>query len=697
MANFLLEIGTEEMPARFIPGLIEESRGLFENQLKEKNIDFNTIEVFATPRRIVIYVKGISPIQRKSLQKIIGPPVAIAIDGNGNYTKAAIGFAKAQGVEVEELFEEETEKGRYLAVKKETGGARSEEILPDICIKVISSLSFPKRMKWEKTRFLFGRPIRWILSLFDSQVVEFEIASVKASNKTFGHRVMGPGPFEVAEASEYFKIIEEKGHVVIDPNKRLRIIREGGEKEATQRGGKVIWDEELLEEVVNLVEYPLALIGEFEKKFLELPREVLLTSIKTHQKSFGVEEKKSGDLMPYFLCTLNIKPKELSLVKKGWERVLRARLEDAAFFWKVDTQCPLEKWRRELDKVVFIGPLGSMGDKANRLEKICEYLSQVLAPELTSKIKRAAQLAKVDLVSEMVGEFDDLQGIMGGIYARLKGEDEEVAEAIYQHYLPAGPDSPLPESIGGSILSIADKTDNIIGCFGLDMVPTGTQDPHGLRRQCLGIIRIILDKGFKFSLFELFDRTWEIYGEIEWKRSKDEVITSLKDFVRARIKGLLQAEAYPTRIIDAALGAGYEDVYTLKKRIQALYQFSKREDFEASVLTFKRAYNIIKKQGEKAEEKLTGKYKRELLVEKEEKMLAQKIEEISPRWEELYKNEEFSSLFDLLPTLTPVVDTFFDRVMVMAEEPELRRNRLNLLLSLVNILSTLADFSALQI
>ncbi len=697
MSNFLLEIGTEEMPARFLPGLIKETKTLFEDQLQEKEIGYQMVSTFATPRRTVIYVKEISPLQNKKKQKIIGPPVAIARDEKGNYTKAAQGFARSQGVSLEELFEEETPRGRYLAVEKEIGGQKSTSILPEICIKVISSLSFAKRMKWERSKFLFGRPIRWILALFDSEVIRFEIASVNSSNKTWGHRVMGPGPFEIPSAEDYFDILKHKGKVIIDPTERLKIIKEGGEKEALSRGGRIIWDEELMEEVVNLVEYPVALLGEFHKKFLELPREVLLTSIKTHQKSFGVEDKDSGSLLPYFLCTLNIIPQDLSLVKKGWERVLRARLEDAAFFWKVDTQTSLEEWRKELNRVVFMGGLGSMGDKANRIEKISEYLCHRVSPNLIEKAKRAAQLAKVDLVSEMVGEFDDLQGIMGGIYARLKGESQVVADAIYEHYLPAGPDSPLPKTILGSILSISDKADNIIGCFGMGMIPTGAQDPHGLRRQCLGIIRIILNWGFKFSISQLFSMVWDTYGEIEWKMSKKEVMSSLNEFVLTRLKGMFQGEGYPTRLIDATLGAGYDDIYTAKKRLDALKEFSTRKDFETSVLTFKRVYNIIKKQGEKTEEDLSGEYNPNLFQEKEEKALGSLIEEISPRWEELTAKEDFISLFELLPQITPTVNAFFDKVMVMAEDQELRKNRLNLLMSLVKRLSSLCDFSALQI
>jgi glycyl-tRNA synthetase beta chain len=696
MGKFLLEIGTEEMPARFLPGLILNAKELFQNIFKEKDIDFDRVESFATPRRIVVTIFEVPEFQNKRVKKIVGPPISIAKDENGNYTKAAIGFAKSQGVDVDQLFEEETPKGKYIAAKKEIGGAKVIDILPEICVDVISKLHFPKRMKWEDTGFLFGRPIRWILALLDKNIVKFEIASIKSGNLTYGHRVMGAGPFEISSCDEYFETIKTKGKVIIDPKLRLSIIKEIGEKEADKIGGKVIWDDELLDEVVNLVEYPLPLLGKFEEKFLQLPKEVLLTCIKTHQKSFGIEDS-SGSLLPYFLCTLNIEPKDISLVKKGWERVLRARLEDAAFFWKVDNNAKLEDWREELNRVVFLGPLGSMGDKANRLEKICEYLSELLIPSLKKHLTRAAQLAKVDLVSEMVGEFDDLQGIMGGIYARRKGEDEVVCDAIYEHYLPTGVDSSLPKTIGGAILSMADKMDNIIGCFGLNMIPTGAQDPHGMRRQTLGIIRIILDKKFKFSLFDAFSKVWDIYGDINWKNTKDDVLNLLNEFVSGRLKGLFLSQGYPTKIVDAVIGAGIDCVYLTKKRLDGLFDFSKEKDFERAVLTFKRADNIIRKQGMAVEGGLSDKFDIEKMVEEEEKRLAQAVLDLNEKWNKLYEKEDFKSLFMMLTDLRPVVDEFFDKVMVMCEDIELRRNRLSLLYSLTKKLSSLADFSALQI
>ncbi len=696
MAKFLMEIGTEEMPARFLSGLIVNLKYLFESSLKERDIGFKSVKTFATPRRLVVYIEDIAEYQEKKVKKIVGPPLSIAKDDEGNYTKAAIGFARSQGVNIEDLFEEQTQKGVYVAVKKETGGNKVYDILSDIVVDIISKLHFPKRMKWEASGFLFGRPIRWILSLFDNRVVEFEVASIKSSNITYGHRVMGKGPFRVSSCEEYFEIIRDKGKVVLDPKKRLSIIKEVGDEEAKKRGGRVIWDEKLIEEVIGLVEYPLPLIGEFDSKFLELPKEVLLTSIKTHQKSFGIEDKE-GKLLPFFLCTLNIEPKNLDLVKKGWERVLRARLEDARFFWEVDSKTSLDDWLQELDRVVFLGPLGSMGDKVRRLEKMCEFLAETLAPSIKGDVKRAAQLSKVDLVSEMVGEFDDLQGIMGGIYARKKGEGEIVCDAIYEHYLPTGIDSPLPKTTGGSILSIADKMDNIVGCFGLDMIPTGAQDPHGMRRQVLGIIRIILDREFKFSLFEAFSLGYDLYGDINWKNTKEETIQKLKEFVAARLKGYFSSLGYDTKMIDAAIGAGIHDIYLLKKRLDGLLLFSKEDGFEKAVLTFKRADNIIRKQGLSMEGELTGEFYMDKMEEEEEKRLAQAILDLDKKWDDMYKKEDFKGLFMLLYDLRGVVDDFFDKVMVMCDDPVLRRNRLNLLYALTKKLSTLADFSALQI
>ncbi|MFW6415079.1 MAG: glycine--tRNA ligase subunit beta [Thermodesulfobacteriota bacterium] len=696
MSEFVIEVGTEEMPARFLPNLEKGFRKFFQDNLSAENIEYSEISAFTTPRRLVVCISNISPLQEEKQEIIMGPPVNVAYDGDWQLTRAGSGFLQKQGVGQEDLFTKQTEKGNYLAATRTVGGNRTKVLMSDICVAAISNLNFPKKMRWERSGFNFGRPIRWIMCIFDREVVPFQIASLQSDRYTWGHRVMGAGPWKIEEAGQYLDLIRNQGGIVLDSGERKRMIRENGDRLAQGVQGKVVWDTGLLGEVADLTEYPKPVLGEIDPKYMDLPKEVLITSMESHQKSFGIEDTQ-GNLLPYFLCCLNLEPADLDLVRKGWERVLKARLEDAWFFWETDSKSSLQKWIEELNKVVFMGPLGSMGDKAVRLQWMARYLSEKIAPEEKSDVERAAFFSKADLVSEMVGEFSDLQGIMGGIYARQKGESEKVGKAIYEHYLPLGQDSSVPETLGGAILSIVDKADNLYGCFGLNMIPTGAQDPYALRRQALGIVRTALEHGLRFSLQELFSKTHEYYADVEWQLSSSDTWSALEEFFGQRLKAYFTQQGYSTRLVDAALGAGMDDIWTMYRKLQALYSFSQQEDFEHAVLTFKRADNIIRKQGDSAPGPLDKKVDFDRLSSGPEYQLAEHIQELVPKWEELWENEQFDELFALLRELRPVVDAFFDNVMVMTDDPELRQNRLNILKSLVDRLSLLADFNALQI
>ena len=695
MARFVLEIGVEEMPARFLSSLAKELKDLFFQKLQDTKIQFSDVSSYATPRRLVVYINDLAPFQDEEEQVIIGPPVKIALDENNKPTRAGSGFARSQGVDIEDTFVLDTDKGQYLAVRKKIGGAATYDILPEICVQVISALTFPKKMRWAGD-FTFGRPIRWLLALMDDKEVKFQVADLESGQLTYGHRVMGPGPFTVNSARDYFQIIESQGRVVLDFENRKKIIREQGDKLATEVNGQVAWKSTLLDQVANLVEYPEPVLGRFDPEYLELPQEVLLTSMETHQKSFGLRDE-NGRLLPYFLTIINIDPEDLDLVRKGWERVLKARLEDARFFWEADCRTPLKVWLDELEKVIFLAPLGSMGDKSRRLQRLAAHLAGLIFPDMEKDLARAGRLAKTDLVSEMVGEFPDLQGIMGGIYARLKGESEAVSRAVSEHYLPAGQDSPIPQSKEGALLAIADKIDTMVGCFGLKMIPTGAADPYALRRQALGVIRIILGHDLFLSLSELIDYTFAGYENVEWKISFEELKQELLNFFGQRLKAYWTGQGYATRVVDAVLGAGFDNIKIAFVRLKALADFSQKSYFEQAVLTFKRADNIIRKQGEKLGEDLTGDFDLSLLEEPAEKNLAEKIGDLVPVWEKLWLDQDFAGLFELLLELRPVVDEFFDHVMVMCEDKDLRLNRLNLLFALTSRLSKLADFSALQV
>ena len=703
MSEFILEIGTEEMPARFVPRLGEELVELFERLLSEARIDHAGVRAFATPRRLVAHVSGLGPAQRLEEEIVSGPPVRIAY-ADGKLTKAGEGFAKTQGVDEADLFVQQTPKGEYLAAKKKVGGGRTKDILPGLCLTALKGLNFPKRMKWGSLDFLFGRPLRWVLALLDADIVPLEIAGLSSGRLTHGHRVLGPGPFAVDSAADYFDIIRDKCNVVLDARERLDLVRAEGDRIAAGVGGSVVWDEGLLLEVANLVEFPRPILGEFARLYLELPAQVLLTSMQSHQKSFGIKGA-DGNLLPYFLTTLNIEPLNMALVKKGWERVLKARLEDARFFWEADLGTDLDEWLAKLDHVVFLGPLGSMGDKSRRLEKLCARLAQAVgAPEApVVDMARAGRLAKADLMSELVYEFDSLQGVIGGIYARKKGESELTAQAIAEQYLPAGPDSPVPATLTGALLAIADKADTMAGCFGLGMIPTGTADPYALRRAALGISRIIMEHGLRLRLDEVlgwaqegFEKS-EGYGGVKWKLAPADAQAKMLDFFGQRLRALFASGEADSRVADAAIGVGFNDIRTLKMRFDALTTFSRQPDFEQAVLTFKRASNIIRKQGAEAGVALSANVDVARLEMDQERALAESLRASAPRFEELWAADDFAGLFAMLGELRPAVDAFFDNVMVMAEDAGLRQNRLNILYTLVERLGRLADFGALQV
>lgn len=696
MPQFVLEIGTEEMPARFVPSLANELENLFRAELEQAKLDFGKVWSFATPRRVAVNVMDLAEKQRVEDELVIGPPKRIAVDEEGTPTKAGLGFAKSQGVDFADVFITDTGKGEYLALRKQTGGKEAIEVLSALCPNIVSKLSFPKKMRWADGEFAFGRPLRWILALLDRNVVPFSVGDVSSGRITRGHRILGTGPFEAVDPESYFTILREQSGVVISVEDRKAAIRSEGDHLAQAIGGSIVWKDSLMNEVANLVEHPKPIMGAIDEIYLELPREVLLTSMESHQKSFGVEDAQR-QLLPNFLTVLNITSPDEDLVRKGWERVLKARLEDARFFWLADTKVEFETWRKKLDKVTFLAALGSMGAKADRLECLCGQLAEKVLPDARENMVRAGRYAKCDLVSEMVNEFDSLQGKMGGIYARKSGMDETVAQALYEQYLPAGPESPVPSSKSGAVLSMADKADTLVGCFGLDMIPTGGADPYALRRSALGIVRIVLEHGLRLSLSSLLKKARQAYGDAQWKLSGEEAHDKLMDFFAQRLKAFYTGHGFSTLVVEACLGAGFDDLHVLDGRIKALEAFSKEEGFEASVLTFKRAANIIRKQGEEAGVKLDGQFDPLRFEEAAERALAATLEEVAPRFERYAKVEKYEDMLGELAILRPHVDTFFDNVMVMCDDVNLRTNRLNLLQSLVEMLSQLADFNALQV
>lgn len=694
MPLFILEIGTEELPARFLPGLEKELRERFLAAFAAGGVIHDGVRVMSTPRRAVLRV-SLEGVTEKREELVLGPPARAAYDAAGNPTKAAEGFARTQGVELAAIFTETTGKGDYIAAYKKTGGEEVAAVLARICPDIIASLPFAKKMRWGCGTFTFARPLRWILAMLGETVVPFAAGGVVSGNITRGHREHGPGPFALSSATEYFDVISAKGGVTADPSLRRSAIIRGGNEAAVKIGGAVLWKESLLDEVQGLTEHPVPLMGGFAESFLEIPREVLLTSMESHQKSFGVEGP-GGKLLPHFLTVLNITPPDEALVRKGWERVLRARLEDARFFWKTDLAATFDAWLASLDSVIFLAPLGSMGDKTRRLEILCRHLAEQTGSVSPADAARAGRLSKADLVSGMVGEFDALQGIMGGIYAEKRGENAVVAVALREQYLPAGPDTPVPSTLCGALLSLADKADTLAGCFGLGMIPTGTMDPYALRRCALGIARIIEEHGLSLDTADLFAKAQELYGQREWKIAPGEALEKLLEFFTARLKHQFVGQGNATLLVEAVLNADSCDVRGAASRLAALKAFSAEDAFAQTVMTFKRVANIVRKQEADGGVAFSGTYALSLLREDAEKNLARAVDDMASRFDAAFAEGRHADLFRLAAGMRPAVDAFFDGVMVMVGDEELKRNRLELLAAVMKRFDRLADFAALQ-
>lgn len=690
MSVFFMEIGAEEIPSRFLRDAERNLASACAEALKENNLNFADIRAYSTPRRLAITVRGLPETQPETEEIVVGPALKIAYNEDGTPGRALQGFLKGQGASLANVFTTKTEKGEYVAVKNNKGGRATRDILTELAPKLITSLTFPKSMRWGEHGLVFARPVRWIVALYDDEVLDFSLEKIRAGRVSRGLRQGTAAAVEISSATAYPEIMEKAG-VVVDPEKRRECIRQRGDVLAKEVGGEIVWKETLLDEVTGLVERPEPILGEFDPAFLEVPEEVLLTSMESHQKSFGVRGKDG--LLPYFLATLNIVSPKPDLVRAGWERVLRARLEDARFFWRTDLNDSLENWSQKLESVTFIGPLGTMADKCRRLEKLCGWLAREWTPPANEKeAELAGKLAKVDLVSGMVGEFDNLQGIMGGIYARKAGVAPAVADAIKEQYLPAGPDSPTPKTALGSILSVADKADSLAGCFGLGIIPTGAADSYGLRRHALGIIRIFLASDITLPLDILMERALAEYGDRKWKFPRDEIIAKLLEFFRGRLKNYFQNLGYDTTLVDAVLAAGFNNVPDCAKRLGALAAFRKESDFEPLAWILKRVANITAKEANVA-----GDWSEDLLPEDAERKLSAALRDILPAVEKDLNARRYGDALAKLRDLRAPVDNFFDNVMALCEDEKLRRNRLRMLAAIREKYSRVAAFALLQV
>lgn len=685
--GMLLEIGTEEIPSRFIPQALEEMKVILHRELEAQRVAWGEIKGMSTPRRLTLFAE-LEENQRPLQKERIGPPASAAFDPQGRPTKAAEGFARKEGVGVKDLEVIETEKGKYLCVRRQEGGRQTLEILSEILPRLITSIPFPKSMRWSDLEIQFARPIHWIMALFNGEVVPFTLGHVKSDTFTRGHRFLHPDPLAIQGMSDYLDKLRQAS-VIVDPEERTELIRRQIEEAAQQVGGRPVDDEDLMEEVTYLVEYPVAVLGAFDREYLALPREVLISAMQQHQRYFPVTDDK-GNLLPYFVAVSNTAARDIEVVRAGNERVLRARLADAQFFFQEDQKVPLEERVDQLKGVIFQTKLGTSYEKVMRFRelavKLAVKLADELAPEQREVVSRGAYLCKADLVTEMVGEFPQLQGVIGREYALLTGEDPSVAQVIYEHYLPRFAGDQLPASAAGDLVSIADKLDTIIGCFGVGLIPTGTSDPFALRRQALGIIHVILGKGYPLSLSALIRMGLEqLMPKLE--RPPDEVEADVLSFFRGRFTNLLISQGYPADLVEAVLAVQMDDLVDARRRMEALDTFRKRPEFEPLTVAFKRVANILKKVefGKRPDPSLFD--------APQEGDLHRRYQETEGKFSRSMAAKDYEGALAQLAMLRAPVDAFFDHVMVMAEDERVRANRLALLGEINRLFSQMADFT----
>lgn len=685
--KYLLEIGVEELPARFIGNALAQLENNMKNLLKEQRIEYESIETYATPRRLVLIIEGLGDKQETIEEKIKGPAKGIAYDEKGNPTKALQGFMRGQGIDIDQISFQDYNGEEYVYANVVKNGKMTEEVLSKNMANIIKSIVFPKSMRWGGKNIRFARPIRWIVSLYNESVVPFDLEGIKVGNITRGHRFLGSSHIEVNSVDEYFKILEEN-YVIVDQNKRKDIIKYGSERLAKEKGGNLLMDAELLEEVTYLVEYPTPLIGRIEDEYLQLPVDVVITPMKEHLRYFPVVDDK-GRLLPYFITVRNGNEKHIDIVTKGNEKVLGARLEDAKFFYYEDIKKPLEDYVEELNNIIFQEKLGTLYDKTIRVQKLAEKIGNYLevGQETKKNIERAAYLSKADLVTKMVDEFTELQGKMGMEYAKQSGENEIVSLAIYEQYLPRFAGDQLPTTTAGAILSIADKLDTIVGSFAIGIQPTGSQDPYGLRRQALGIINIILDRKLNLNLGDIVDFALYIYVDenslvFDYENTKQEIL----EFFNGRIKNIFSDMGIRYDIIDGVLSTETDDVYDLKLRADKLNDYIENKGLEEVLTTFNRVINL----GEKAS---SMEVKRELLVEEEEIELYEAFNSIEDKVITWLNKKEYDKALEQFIALREPVDNFFDHVMVMVDDEELRENRLSLLSKIAETMLMICDLS----
>ncbi len=680
--DLLFEIGAEEIPAGFMPNILGQLKQLAETKLNDAHLPFESIETYGTPRRLALIVKGLADASAEISERHKGPSASIAYDADGNATKAAIGFARGKGLDVADLVIEDG----YIYAETKTAGVPAKDIVSEMLPQLITGLNFPKSMHWGDLDAKFVRPVRWLVALLDEEVIPVEFATVKSGNVTRGHRFLGADEITIKNAASYVDTLKEN-FVMVDQDARRELISKQLHDMAASKNASIVWDDDLLEEINYLVEWPTALCGGFEESYLALPDAAIITPMKDHQRYFPLVDQ-DGKLLPMFLTVRNGSDHSIEVVQAGNERVLRARLDDAKFFFNEDRKKPLIDRQDGLTKIVFQEGLGNLADKTERLLKLGRVFGEEcgLHEDAAVVLERATELAKTDLTTGMVTEFTELQGVMGKEYALLDGESPEVAEAIFEQYLPRFAGDVLPQTEAGKVLSIIDKVDNIVATFSRGLIPTGSQDPYALRRQTIGILNILLGSEWNISLRPIFKASMELLNVAADKQ--EELLNQVEEFFTLRLKNIFLDREVPHHVIDLLLSNNELSVADAEGLVNALLANRIDENVEL-VQAYTRMYNLVK------DVEYTG-VNSDLLKEDTEKALFEAASKASEASLAAWEAGDYAAVVAVPATLVPTINQFFEDVMVMDKDEAIKANRLQLVRLAYSVMAIIGDISALK-
>ena len=680
--DLLFEIGAEEIPAGFMPNILGQLKQLAETKLNDAHLPFESIATYGTPRRLALIVKGLADTSAEISERHKGPSASIAYDADGNATKAAIGFARGKGLDVADLVVEDG----YIYAKTKTAGVPAKDIVTEILPQLITGLNFPKSMHWGNLDAKFVRPVRWLVALLDEEVIPVEFATVQSGNVSRGHRFLGADEITIKNAASYVEALKEN-FVMVDQDARRELISKQLHDIAASKNASIVWDDDLLEEINYLVEWPTTLCGGFEESYLALPDAAIITPMKDHQRYFPLIDQ-DGKLLPMFLTVRNGSDHSIEVVQAGNERVLRARLDDAKFFFNEDRKKPLIDRQDGLTKIVFQEGLGNLADKTERLLKLGRVFGEEcgLHEDAAVVLERATELAKTDLTTGMVTEFTELQGVMGKEYALLDGESEEVAEAIFEQYLPRFAGDVLPQTEAGKVLSIIDKVDNIVATFSRGLIPTGSQDPYALRRQTIGILNILLGSEWNISLRPIFKASMELLNVPAEKQ--DELLGQVEAFFTLRLKNIFLDREVPHHVIDLLLSNNELSVADAEGLVNALLANRIDENVEL-VQAYTRMYNLVK------DVEYTG-VNSDLLKEDAEKELFEAASKASEASSAAWEAGDYDAVVAVPATLVPAINKFFEDVMVMDKDEAIKANRLQLVRLAYSVMAIIGDISALK-